>query len=295
MLPVSEVTATQLRPGPALTNLTIFASSNIAILGAQHHSASVGVVILKPEYLGFMWWEGAEPCRINGEQAHRSAIYLQGTQNGFYATGGSRWTMGICVRRKDMIRTIAALNGVYPEDIFFEGNVLELSPEIANRFRTGMNRFVRGAIGSGSGAGVADPSEAIFGMLVEVLLSPWNGRQQSGRALHPEHIVRQAEEQFFESPNGQISLADLCAATRVSKSTLYRAFDSVCGESPLAYFHKRRLTSARRMLLNSTPYRGAIRHAALTNGFTEFGRFSLEYRHFFGESPSTTLTSKQHL
>jgi AraC-like DNA-binding protein len=38
-----------------------------------------------------------------------------------------------------------------------------------------------------------------------------------------------------------ISLADLCAAAGVSKSALYPAFHSVCGEPPLAYFQKRRL------------------------------------------------------
>jgi AraC-like DNA-binding protein len=75
----------------------------------------------------------------------------------------------------------------------------------------------------------------------------------------------------------------------VSQSSLHLAFYSVCGEPPLAYFHKRRLMRARSALLNSAPERSAVKRAALDVGFTELGRFSVEYRRLFGESPSVTL------
>lgn len=76
----------------------------------------------------------------------------------------------------------------------------------------------------------------------------------------------------------------------VSKSTLYRAFDIVCGVPPLTYFHNRRLTEARRALIRSPAYSGAIKSAALGVGLTELGRFSVQYRNLFGESPSATLS-----
>jgi AraC-like DNA-binding protein len=86
-----------------------------------------------------------------------------------------------------------------------------------------------------------------------------------------------------------LTLADLCAAAGVGKSALYTAFHRVCGVSPLAYFHKRRLTQARSLLINSEPRSGAVKHAALSAGLTALGRFSVEYRQLFGESPSITL------
>ena len=98
-----------------------------------------------------------------------------------------------------------------------------------------------------------------------------------------------AEERFFASQGAAVSLADLCAATGVSQSTLYRAFDAVCGEPPLAYFHKRRLTVAGRVLVKSSARHGGVKRAAMAAGLTEFGRFSVEYRRLFGESPSATL------
>lgn len=58
---------------------------------------------------------------------------------------------------------------------------------------------------------------------------------------------------------------------------------------PLAYFRKRQLMQSRSILLNSAPERGAVRRGALDVGLTELGRFSVEYHHLFGESPSATL------
>jgi AraC-like DNA-binding protein len=113
---------------------------------------------------------------------------------------------------------------------------------------------------------------------------------KSGRVRDPGRIVRAAEERFAEAGANPVSLADLCVATKVSKSALYLAFGSWCGEPPLAYFHKRRLNRARSHLINYESGRGAIKHAALSVGLTELGRFSCEYRRLFGESPSVTLT-----
>lgn len=88
-----------------------------------------------------------------------------------------------------------------------------------------------------------------------------------------------------------VSLADLCAAAGVSKSTLYMAFHQVCGRPPLEYFQKRRLTRARLGLLKASPQRGAVKRVALDTGFTELGRFAADYRRLFGEQPSSTLNS----
>ena len=113
--------------------------------------------------------------------------------------------------------------------------------------------------------------------MVQVRTAPffpgYSAAPQHGK--RPQRIVRLAEEG--------------CTAAGVSKNTLYPAFHSVCGESPLAYFHKRQLTQVRSVLINSEPARGRVKRAALGVGFTELGRFAVEYRRLFGESPSATL------
>jgi transcriptional regulator GlxA family with amidase domain len=107
----------------------------------------------------------------------------------------------------------------------------------------------------------------------------------------PDMIVRKAEDCFMAAEEVPVSLADLCAAACVSKSTLYLAFQHVCGQPPLEYFHKRRLTRARLGLLESSPQRGAVKRVALDAGAMGFGRFAGKYRRLFGESPSATLSS----
>jgi AraC-like DNA-binding protein len=291
LLPVSEASVTQLRPGPEPTNLEIFSSDKLSVMGLQHHAASVGVVVVKPECCAFMWWDGNEDCRINGRPVSHSEIYAQGAQDGFHAAGGARRTIGIAVRRNDLVDTLASLTGVGPEDVLLRRAVLKLSPEVAYRFRSDVDELLRDAIGqSRDGAAAVNLSEAIFGLLVDAYLRSPPVLQRDERPRQPEQIVRLAEERFFASQGAKVSLADLCAATGVSQSTLYHAFGVVCGTPPLAYFHKRRLTEARRALKRSPAYSGGVKNAALAAGLTELGRFSVEYRQLFGESPSATLS-----
>ncbi len=296
VLPVYEVSNIRLKHGPALTNLSILSSEKVAVLGAQHHVESVGVVVLRPEYFGFMWWDGQAECRINGAPARRNLIYPYGKQDGFHATGGARRTMGMALRKTHLMETLAALRGVGPEDIRLDGKLLRLSEQEATRFRIHMETLFKQSAHTGDAptpaASAPDPSEAVFGVMIDAILASQPERQRMDRPRQPEHIVRKAEERFFARQGEPISLADLCLAAGVSVSTLYRAFDIVCGASPMAYFHKRRLTFARKALIDSPVYRGAVKHAALSVGLTEFGRFSVQYRKLFGESPSTTLATK---
>jgi len=114
--------------------------------------------------------------------------------------------------------------------------------------------------------------------------------RKSGRVRNPGRVVRAAETRFAQADGNPVSLADLCAAAGVGKNGLHQAFERYCGESPIAYLHKRRMTKARSTLLNSEPHRGAVKRAALDVGLTELGRFSRDYRRLFGESPSITLS-----
>lgn len=291
LMPVSEASVTQLGPGPEPTNLEIFSSDKLSVMGLQHHAASVGVIVMKPECLGFLWWDGNEDCRINGRPVSRTEIYTQGAQDGFHAAGGARRTIGIAVRRNDLIDTLASLKGVGPEDVLLTRAALKLSSEVAYRFRTDVDELLKDAIKqSRDGAATVSPSEAIFGLLVDAYLRSPPVLVRDDRPRRPEQIVRQAEERFFASQGLSVSLADLCKATGVSQSTLYRAFDAVCGVPPLAYFHKRRLTAARRALVRSPARHGGVQRAALAAGLSELGRFSVEYRQMFGELPSATLS-----
>ncbi len=112
----------------------------------------------------------------------------------------------------------------------------------------------------------------------------------SGRNQSDAQIVRRAEEYVYDqNPTVRVSLVDLCRAAGVGKTSLYRAFHSLCGEPPLSYFRRRRLMKARTLLLRSGDERAAVKRCALEAGFRELGRFASEYRQLFGELPSEAL------
>lgn len=290
LLPVVEASATQLAPGLPPSNVAIFASDKVNILGVQFNAPSVGTVIIKPECFGFMWWDGPGECRINGVQTELSLLHTQGEQDGFHAVGGKRQTAGLTVRRDDLVTALAALRGVDPEDVHLDRAALRLSEAAAQRYRHDIKALMGASLDSGAPQG--NLGDGLFGVLLEAYLGATPEESFRSRKRPAELIVRQAEERFFEAQGGPVSLADLCAAAGVSQSALYRAFHAVCDEAPLAYFHKRRLTESRRVLMTSERYRGAVKNAALSAGLTEMGRFSVEYRQLFGESPSATLSRR---
>ena len=84
------------------------------------------------------------------------------------------------------------------------------------------------------------------------------------------------------------SLSELCTFTQASYATLERGFREVYGMSPHTCSRAIRLSRARRDL--QRPDRETtVTGVALNRGFLELGRFSMQYRERFGESPVETL------
>ena len=57
----------------------------------------------------------------------------------------------------------------------------------------------------------------------------------------------------------------------------------------MLYVRLRRMRRARAALLRADPAITTVTRVAANFGFSELGRFSVEYRKMFGELPSTTL------
>jgi AraC-like DNA-binding protein len=89
--------------------------------------------------------------------------------------------------------------------------------------------------------------------------------------------------------NGPIRISDLCMALNISPRTLELAFRMVMGMTPHVFFRKRRLNMAYMELMRADPRESRVTDIALSLGFSELGRFSVQYRELFGESPSETL------
>ena len=105
---------------------------------------------------------------------------------------------------------------------------------------------------------------------------------------------RQIADRFERIARAEIgsapSIAELCRRVGVTSSTLLRAIRLVCGTTPHRYLRILRLREARRIL--STEEVGTVTAAAMEAGFRELGRFAVQYRSAFGESPSRTLARR---
>jgi AraC-like DNA-binding protein len=102
--------------------------------------------------------------------------------------------------------------------------------------------------------------------------------------------VKLVLERIEADPQQPLTIEKLAAEANVSVRALQQGFHELIGCSPMAYLREVRLNRARETLLSADPTSGAnVTDIALDWGFMHLGRFSVEYRRRFGESPSQTL------
>ena len=106
------------------------------------------------------------------------------------------------------------------------------------------------------------------------------------RRLSPRD-VRRARDYIHEHLASPITLADLVEASGVPGRTLLQHFRDAHGVSPMRYVRNLRMERVRSELAGASV--GCVAGCALRWGFAHAGRFAIEYRRRFGESPSRTL------
>src|SRR5215470_16267589 len=84
-----------------------------------------------------------------------------------------------------------------------------------------------------------------------------------------------------------VTLADIVAASRVPGRTLFKHFNEYRGVSPMGY-----VRAAWDELRRLEPEQ-SVMDVATRWGFAHMGRFAVEYRKQFGESPSQTLGKRR--
>src|SRR6266704_1694087 len=109
----------------------------------------------------------------------------------------------------------------------------------------------------------------------------------SSKSLLPRG-VRRALDAMRANVGRDWSVTELADVAGVSSRTLQRQFRVFLGKAPRTTLRDVRFEAARRELLQGLP--GAkVTDVALRCGFPHGGRFSVEYRRRYGETPSQTL------
>lgn len=109
----------------------------------------------------------------------------------------------------------------------------------------------------------------------------------SDNQVAPTH-VRRAEAFIQAHAMEPISIEDIVAASGVPRRTLYDGFKRFRGFAPIHYLRSVRMEGARSDILKGRDQHN-ITSIAMKWGFSHLGRFSIEYKRRFGESPSDTL------
>ena len=100
--------------------------------------------------------------------------------------------------------------------------------------------------------------------------------------------VRRALDAMRANAGHDWSVNELADAAGLSSRTLQRQFREFLGKSPRAALCDIRFENARRELLQGVPD-AKVMDVAQRCGFPHCGRFSVEYRRRFGETPSQTV------
>ncbi|MFH1342431.1 MAG: helix-turn-helix domain-containing protein [Pseudomonadota bacterium] len=100
--------------------------------------------------------------------------------------------------------------------------------------------------------------------------------------------VRRALDAMRTNVGHDWSVAELAEAAGLSSRTLQRQFREFVGKAPRAALRDIRFETARRELLQGIPD-AKVMDVAERCGFPHCGRFSIEYRRRFGETPSQTV------
>ena len=90
-----------------------------------------------------------------------------------------------------------------------------------------------------------------------------------------------------------IQLEQLAQIAGVRPRTLETHFKMFLGTSPFGWVRRMRLARARHELLRSGP-KTKVTDIAFANGFNQLGRFAVQYREVFGESPSGTISRTKY-
>ena len=130
--------------------------------------------------------------------------------------------------------------------------------------------------------------QQLIHLMVRCLTEGASLKMKAGDHRH-DAIVARFEEFLEANPNTPLYLPEICAAVGVGERTLRLACEEHLGMGPIRYLALRRMYLVRRALARAVSSTTTVTRIVTDHGFWELGRFSVNYRMMFGETPSVTL------
>jgi AraC-like DNA-binding protein len=137
-----------------------------------------------------------------------------------------------------------------------------------------------------------DAARGLEQILIEAMVDCLGDRQErENSSAQGQHaiVMRRFRRVIEENPEQSLFIPEICKAIRVSGRTLRLCCQEHLGMSPKRYLLLRRMHFVRRDLLAAAPDQTTVTDLATRYGFWQLGRFAVEYRSVFEETPSATL------
>ena len=136
-----------------------------------------------------------------------------------------------------------------------------------------------------------DPS-AVAASVASVLSTRPTTLPQPQRRISSATITARAIDYTHATGDWSPSSLTLCRAVGVSERRLQTAFAEMYGSTPSGFLRQQALAIARsRLLADGDGLPSPVTHVATSLGFGHLGRFAVQYRELFGETPSATLAN----
>jgi AraC-like DNA-binding protein len=118
---------------------------------------------------------------------------------------------------------------------------------------------------------------------------------QKDRRAHAQHaaIMQRFHRALDADPERALYVLEIAKAIGVSMRSLSAICQEHLGVGPKRYLLLRRLNQARRALTIADQRDTTVTDVATQFGFWQLGRFAVEYKRLFGESPSATLRGQR--
>lgn len=256
---------------------------NTQYLTRSTNPAGMSTLLFQLETAGTSLWRGHE---VN----ERSLLSYQGNAEHIgRSTGGAVWAAAF-IHTGALDEAAIALRGAAP--VKYASGAAFLEPDTAelDGLRSAMQQAFLMAESAPQLFETASVrrsvEESILTAAVAALDPPRKRKAPDGALISHQRVVSRAEEALAASINEPIYVQDLCIAAGVSERTLRNAFQSLYHVSPIRLLHLRRLHQVRAALRSDA--QASVTQVALRFGFVNLGRFAVDYRQLFGESPSHT-------
>lgn len=281
-----EIRITELGPGVSVRSVTM---RQAVAIRSEFSSVRQNVAYILPSL-------GGGTALFDGREAHhRSLITRVAGQTPSLRTFGEYEIGALAIVEGALINASEALTG-HPNKALLTAPSTNLNavPSHVERLRA-LHRSAVEMLTHYAPAELAEDSLPALSVLRDELLSTLvTGLTE--QPLKLDHRARQLQTASMakidryldECSEAVIGLQDLCLAISLPIRTVETIVRSRTGMPALAYLRRRRLASARRLLMEPNSDT-SVTSAALMGGFWHLGRFAAYYRQVYGEPPSRTL------